>query len=69
MTSVMYMSRDALRFASNFIKGYSATQRKVVNATSNDAQVPSGAQMNEIAQLTYNESVARPTCTLLLMKR
>lgn len=60
MTSFNHMRRNVLRFASNVTKGYSSTQRKVAEATSNNVGVSSDAQMNEIAQLTYNESVARP---------
>jgi hypothetical protein len=37
--------------------GYSDVQAKVRDATSNDPWGPSGTQMNEIAQLTYNQSV------------
>lgn len=39
--------------------GYSDVQAKVRDATSNDPWGPSGTQMNEIAQLTYNQSVTR----------
>ena len=37
--------------------GYSDVQAKVRDATSNDPWGPSGTQMNEVAQLTYNQSV------------
>ncbi|KAI8971796.1 hypothetical protein BDF20DRAFT_825412, partial [Mycotypha africana] len=39
----------------NYAKGFSEVQKKVREATTNDAWGPSGALMNEIAQLTYNE--------------
>lgn len=39
--------------------GYSDVQAKVRDATSNDPWGPSGTQMNEVAQLTYNQSVNR----------
>lgn len=45
----------ALRTAKNYTKGYSDTQAKVREATSNDPWGPSGTQMNELAQLTYNQ--------------
>ena len=48
-----------LRVAKNYTKGYSDTQAKVREATSNDAWGPSGTQMNELAQMTFNQSVHR----------
>ncbi|KAF8629727.1 hypothetical protein AX15_003305 [Amanita polypyramis BW_CC] len=48
--------KGALRVAKNYTKGYSDTQAKVRDATSNDPWGPSGTQMNEIAQLTYNQT-------------
>lgn len=50
--------KAALRVTKNYTKGYSDTQAKVRDATSNDPWGPSGTQMNEIAQLTYNQWVA-----------
>lgn len=47
----------ALRVAKNYTKGYTDTQTKIRDATSNDPWGPSGTQMNEIAQLTYNQCV------------
>ncbi|KAG2148897.1 hypothetical protein DEU56DRAFT_909202 [Suillus clintonianus] len=46
--------RGALRVAKNYVKRYSDTQAKVRDATSNDPPGPSGIQMNEIIQLSYN---------------
>lgn len=46
-----------LRRCSQRSPGYSDVQAKVRDATSNDPWGPSGTQMNEIAQLTYNQSV------------
>ncbi|KAL2888145.1 putative enth domain-containing protein [Ceratocystis lukuohia] len=43
-----------MRSVKNVTKGYSSTQVKVREATSNDAWGPSGTQMSEIAQLTFN---------------
>ncbi|KAG8871190.1 hypothetical protein FRB97_008922 [Tulasnella sp. 331] len=45
----------ALRVAKNYTKGYSDVQAKVRDATSNDPWGPSGTQMNELAQMTYNQ--------------
>ncbi|BEI89667.1 uncharacterized protein CcaverHIS019_0210290 [Cutaneotrichosporon cavernicola] len=53
--SLQHFGRGALRVAKNYTKGYSDTQTKVRDATSNDPWGPSGTQMNEIAQLTYNQ--------------
>ena len=46
-----------LRRRSQRSPGYSDVQAKVRDATSNDPWGPSGTQMNEIAQLTYNQFV------------
>ncbi|KKA27771.1 hypothetical protein TD95_004451 [Thielaviopsis punctulata] len=43
-----------MRSVKNVTKGYSSAQVKVREATSNDAWGPSGTQMSEIAQLTFN---------------
>ncbi len=52
---MQHFGKGALRVAKNYTKGYSDTQAKVRDATSNDPWGPSGTQMNEIAQLTYNQ--------------
>lgn len=54
---MQHFGKAALRITKNYTKGYSDTQAKVRDATSNDPWGPSGTQMNEIAQLTYNQSV------------
>ncbi|KAG8760413.1 hypothetical protein FRC14_003110 [Serendipita sp. 396] len=54
--SLQTMGKGALRVAKNYTKGYSDVQAKVRDATSNDPWGPSGTQMNEIAQLTYNQN-------------
>jgi len=58
---MQHFGKAALRVTKNYTKGYSDTQAKVRDATSNDPWGPSGTQMNEIAQLTYNQlsTVAR----------
>ena len=55
--SLQHFGKGALRVAKNYTKGYSDTQAKVRDATSNDPWGPSGTQMNEIAQLSYNQCV------------
>ena len=50
--------------AKNYTKGYTDTQTKIRDATSNDPWGPSGTQMNEIAQLTYNQYVSISCCPL-----
>ncbi|KIK93931.1 hypothetical protein PAXRUDRAFT_33803 [Paxillus rubicundulus Ve08.2h10] len=54
--SLQNFGKGALRVAKNYTKGYSDTQAKVRDATSNDPWGPSGTQMNEIAQLSYNQN-------------
>ncbi|KAF8900869.1 hypothetical protein CPB84DRAFT_1680188 [Gymnopilus junonius] len=51
---MQHFGKVALRVTKNYTKGYSDTQTKVRDATCNDPWGPSGTQMNEIAQLTYN---------------
>lgn len=47
--------KAAIRATKNLTKGYSDTQAKVRDATSNDAWGPTGQDLNLISQLTYNE--------------
>jgi len=56
--SLQNFGKGALRVAKNYTKGYSDVQAKVREATSNDPWGPSGTQMNEIAQMTYNQYVS-----------
>ncbi|GAA5896437.1 epsin [Sporobolomyces salmoneus] len=49
------MGKSVMRVAKNSIKGFSDTQTKVRDATSNDPWGPSGTQMAEIATLTFNQ--------------
>jgi epsin len=53
--SMQHFGKGALRVAKNYTKGYSDVQAKVRDATSNDPWGPSGTQMNDIAQMTYNQ--------------
>ncbi|KIY69285.1 ENTH-domain-containing protein [Cylindrobasidium torrendii FP15055 ss-10] len=53
---MQHFGKSVLRVTKNYTKGYSDTQAKVRDATSNDPWGPSGTQMNEIAQLTYNQN-------------
>lgn len=56
--SLQNISKSAVRVSKNYIKGYSEVQVKVRDATSNDPWGPSGSQMNELAQLSYNQYVS-----------
>lgn len=56
--SLQNISKSAVRVGKNYIKGYSDVQVKVRDATSNDPWGPSGTQMNELAQLSYNQYVS-----------
>lgn len=58
--SLQNISKSAVRVGKNYIKGYSDVQVKVRDATSNDPWGPSGTQMNELAQLSYNQYVSTP---------
>ncbi|EIW77759.1 ENTH-domain-containing protein [Coniophora puteana RWD-64-598 SS2] len=53
---MQHLGKGALRVAKNISKGYSDTQALVRDATSNDPWGPSGTQMNQVAQLTYNQN-------------
>ncbi|KAF9431717.1 hypothetical protein BGZ76_011789 [Entomortierella beljakovae] len=50
-----YAAKSALRSVKNFSKGYTDMQAKVREATSNDPWGPSGTQMNELANATFNQ--------------
>jgi ENTH domain len=65
--SIQQFGKGALRVAKNYTKGYSDIQAKVRDATSNDPWGPSGTQMNEIAQLTYNQQVSISPLLLCLL--
>ncbi|GAM87847.1 hypothetical protein ANO11243_058750 [Dothideomycetidae sp. 11243] len=47
---------SVIRSVKNVTKGYSSVQVKVRNATSNDPWGPTGADMADIARITYNSS-------------
>ena len=53
--SLQHFGKAAVRGVKNYTKGYSDVQTKVRDATSNDPWGPTGQQMNEIAQMTYNQ--------------
>ena len=57
MSTFQHFGKGVVRVAKNYTKGYSDVQAKVRDATSNDPWGPSGTQMNELAQLTYNQCV------------
>ena len=54
--SLQNISKSAVRVGKNYLKGYTDTQIKAREATSNDPWGPSGAQMAELAQLSYNQT-------------
>lgn len=64
--SLQNMSKSAVRVGKNYIKGYSDVQVKVRDATSNDPWGPSGTQMNELAQLSYNQWVDRERDSVMI---
>ncbi|KAF9347094.1 hypothetical protein BGX26_001398 [Mortierella sp. AD094] len=48
-------AKSTIRSLKNFSKGYTDIQAKVRTATSNDPWGPSGSQMNELAEATFNQ--------------
>lgn len=52
---MQHFGKRAIRAIKEFTKGYSDTQLKVRDATSNEPWGPSDTQMNEIAEMTYNQ--------------
>jgi epsin len=64
---MQHFGKAALRVTKNYTKGYSDTQAKVRDATSNDPWGPSGTQMNEIAQMTYNQLSLPPISKQVLL--
>ena len=55
--------KGALRAVKNVTNGYSDAEAKVRTITSNDSVLPSGAQMQELAQLSHNQ------CVFLYLRR
>ncbi|KAG6917356.1 hypothetical protein DXG01_002821 [Tephrocybe rancida] len=55
LSSLTNLAKAGLRLAGNYTSSYTDVQAKVRDATSNDPWGPSGTQMDEIAQMTYNE--------------
>ncbi|KAF9163531.1 hypothetical protein BGX21_000187 [Mortierella sp. AD011] len=51
----MLTAKSTIRSLKNFSKGYTDIQAKVRTATSNDPWGPSGSQMNELAEATFNQ--------------
>ncbi|KAI0674006.1 hypothetical protein C8Q78DRAFT_969052 [Trametes maxima] len=54
--SLQNFGKGALRVAKGYTKGYTHTQMKIRNATCNDPWPPSGKEMYELAQMTFDES-------------
>ncbi|KAH9854495.1 hypothetical protein C2E23DRAFT_867495 [Lenzites betulinus] len=48
--------KSAVRVAKGYTMGYSHTQMKIRNATCNDPWPPSGKEMFELSQMTYNQN-------------
>lgn len=47
--------KGALRSVKNVTNGYSDAEAKVRSATNSENVIPSGAQMHELAQMSYNQ--------------
>ena len=52
--------KGTLRAVKNVTNGYSDAEAKVRTITSNETVLPSGAQLHELAQMTYNQYVSGP---------
>ncbi len=52
--------KGTLRTVKNVTNGYSDAEAKVRTATSSESLLPSGAQMHELAQMTYNQYAHLP---------
>ncbi|KAI0829104.1 ENTH-domain-containing protein [Trametes gibbosa] len=50
------LGKSAVRVAKSYTLGYSHTQTKIRNATCNDPWPPSGKEMFELSQMTYNQN-------------
>ncbi|EIW63759.1 ENTH-domain-containing protein [Trametes versicolor FP-101664 SS1] len=54
--SLQHFGKGALRVAKSYTMGYSHTQMKIRNATCNDPWPPSGKEMYELAQMSFNQN-------------
>lgn len=63
--------KGALRAVKNVTNGYSDAEAKVRSATNSENIIPSGAQMHELAQMSYNQCVDPliPPCPMWLTRR
>ena len=59
--------KGTLRAVKNVTNGYSDAEAKVRTLTSNENVLPSGAQMHELAQMSYNQYVCSFTWLILLL--
>ena len=50
--------KGTLRAVKNVTNGYSDAEAKVRTVTSNENVLPSGAQMHELAEMSYNQYVS-----------
>jgi epsin len=53
--------KGTLRAVKNVTNGYSDAEAKVRTITSNENVLPSGAQMHELAEMSYNQYVFSST--------
>lgn len=52
---VAELSKSTWRACKEVTKGYSKTQQKARNATKNDPSLPTTRELNELADLSFNE--------------
>jgi hypothetical protein len=57
--------KGTLRAVKNVTNGYSDAEAKVRTVTSNENVLPSGAQMHELAEMSYNQYVSSFTRSIV----
>jgi hypothetical protein len=58
--------KGTLRAVKNVTNGYSDAEAKVRTVTSNENVLPSGAQMHELAEMSYNQYVSSFTRSIVV---
>jgi len=57
--------KGTLRAVKNVTNGYSDAEAKVRTVTSNENVIPSGAQLHELAEMSYNQYVSSFTRSIV----
>lgn len=59
--------KGTLRAVKNVTNGYSDAEAKVRTVTSNENVIPSGAQLHELAEMSYNQYVSSFLSTIVCL--